>query len=290
VKLTLFSLPKAFAGIYTVIQENALKSWAALQPKAQIVLFGNEAGCAEIAGKYGAHHDPHVRTNELNTPLVSHLFQTATALTSSPYQCFLNADIILDPVLPEVVDRAHAWKKHVLLVSRRWDLDLTQPIETDRPDWFSPVKQRVKAEGRLYTPLGMDVFVFPTGFFDHMPPFSVGWPGAKYDNWIIYAARQRGIPIIDVTDAMTTVHQNHPPGGASDPRKAREHWVSMDLLGGYGCCYDILDATHVMDEQGRITRQPWQWERAAKSVKRVVQRGRYRVRRKLFGFRYTQLS
>ncbi len=289
-KLTLFTLPKPFSGIYRTIQENALRSWAALEPKPNLILFGSEEGTAEMAKKYGARHEPSVRTNELNTPLVSDIFQRATSLTTGPFQCFLNCDIILDPALPAMVDRAHCWNSRALLVSRRWDLEVNRPLATDQPDWFSVLRERTRSEGELYSHLGMDLFVFPTGLLDHMPPFSIGWPGAKYDNWIIYTGRRHGIPIVDITDAITTVHQNHPPGASTDPRKASEHWASLDLLGGYGCCYDIHDATHVMRPDGAIEGKPWRLDRTLKNLKRAVQRGRYHLRKTFFGFRYSQMA
>ncbi|MGC4074378.1 MAG: hypothetical protein QM760_18075 [Nibricoccus sp.] len=289
--VTLFTLPKRFSGIYETIQENALQSWAALQPKPEIILFGDEHGTRDAARRHGTHHKPDLATNSLGTPLVNHLFQTATKQTSTPWQGFVNADIILDPALPALLDRIIAWRPRALIVSRRWDLDVAQPIDTSVPNWFESLAHRARTEGTLYSHHGMDLFVFPTGLLDHMPPFSIGWPGAKYDNWMVYAARRLGIPVVDITDAITLIHQNHPSGpGTANPAKAQEHWINLDHLGGHGCCFDILDATHVVGSDGKIRRATRSRELLRRDVFRLAQRFRYRFRSKFLGFRYAQKS
>ena len=41
----------------------------------------------------------------------------------------------------------------------------------------------------------------------NVPPFAIG--RLKWDNWLVWKARVQGFPIIDVTEAVTIVHQNH---------------------------------------------------------------------------------
>jgi hypothetical protein len=47
--LTLFTTAKPFEGHSGVIQRNALKSWKLLHPDIEIILFGDDAGGAELA-------------------------------------------------------------------------------------------------------------------------------------------------------------------------------------------------------------------------------------------------
>jgi hypothetical protein len=47
--LTLFTTAKPFEGHSGVIQRDALKSWKLLRPDIEIILFGDDAGGAEIA-------------------------------------------------------------------------------------------------------------------------------------------------------------------------------------------------------------------------------------------------
>jgi len=287
-QLTLFTLPKRFDGVFATIQHNALKSWLELKPTPEIFLFGDESGTREAAALYGLRHFPELAVNALGTPLVNHLFRTATQYTRTPYQAFVNADIILDPGLPDLLDKVIAQKSRSLIVSRRWDIDLNEPLATDQPGWFERLAQRVRREGELYSHHGMDLFVFPTGFLDHMPPFSIGWPGAKYDNWMVYAARKKGVPVVEVTHALTNIHQNHPTGGTPNPAKALEHWINLDLLGGHGCCYDILDSTHIVTAEGALQRRRPDANDRRREAFRLVQRLRYKLRRHLLGFRYAK--
>ena len=302
--LTLFSLPKAFRSPYDQIQDNAIRSWLALKPTPQILLFGDEPGTAEIAARHRLQHVPTIARNTLGTPLVDHLFRTATSLTTTPYSGYINADIVLDPALPALLEKIHATHPRALIVSRRWDLDVHESLEllpgsassshlspsssaAAHVSSFSALAHRARTEGELYSHHGMDIFIFPRGLLDHMPPFSIGWPGAKYDNWMIYAARRLGLPVIDITAAITLIHQNHPTGpGSADPAKAREHWINLDHLGGHGCCFDILDATHVVSSEGKIHRAPRTRELLRRDAFRLAQRLRYRFRRHVLGFRY----
>jgi len=304
--LTLFSLPKAFRPPYDQIQDNAIRSWLVLTPPPHVLLFGDEPGTAEAAARHHVHHVPSIARNALGTPLVDQLFRTATSLTTTPYQGYINADIILDPALPALLEKIHRTHPRALIVSRRWDLDINDSLHppsgtsSNRSSQSSPtpsagaavtsfpgLAHRARTEGELYSHHGMDIFIFPCGLLDHMPPFSIGWPGAKYDNWMIYAARRLGVPVIDITAAITLIHQNHPTGsGSADPAKAQEHWINLDLLGGHGCCFDILDATHIVSPDGQIRRAPRTRELLRRDAFRLAQRVRYRLRRNLLGFRY----
>ena len=290
---TLFSLPKAFRPPYDQIQDNALRSWLALTPRPHVLLFGDEPGAADAAARHGVRHVPSVARNSLGTPLVDHLFRTATSLTTTPYQAYINADIILDPALPALLEKIHAAHPRALIVSRRWDLDVHESLLFTaglQSSSFTALANRARTQGTLYSHHGMDVFIFPRGLLDHMPPFSIGWPGAKYDNWMIYAARRLRVPVIDITAAITLIHQNHPTGPASaDPAKAREHGINLDLLGGHGCCFDILDATHIVSPDGKLHRTPRTRELLRRDAFRLAQRLRYRFRRHLLGFRYAPL-
>ena len=46
--LTILSTPKGFAGLFAVIQRNAIESWTRLEPRPQIILFGLVPGTDSI--------------------------------------------------------------------------------------------------------------------------------------------------------------------------------------------------------------------------------------------------
>ncbi|MGE4170696.1 MAG: hypothetical protein AB7F28_08280 [Candidatus Margulisiibacteriota bacterium] len=273
--LTVFMLPKAFEGLFDILQRNAIESWLQVYPKPTLILFGDEAGTAEVAKEYGLMHRPHIARNDLGTPLVNDLFVQATALSDSPFYCFVNADIVVDPRVAQLVDTVTHQQTRVLLVSRRWDVEVNTRIDWAHPNaeaGLETLQAKAKAQGALYPPVGMDLFVFPKGFFDAMPPFSIGWPGAKYDNWMVYYARKKRLSVVDVTLAMTTLHQNHPTGFAHNPAKQKEHLINLKLAGGYGHCYDSMDATYFMDEEWGLHRRISLRARWRVWIKRWLQR------------------
>jgi len=47
--ITFFTTPKPFRGHIGVIQRNAIHSWKLVHPEAEVILFGNEEGAAEVA-------------------------------------------------------------------------------------------------------------------------------------------------------------------------------------------------------------------------------------------------
>ncbi|NBC18953.1 MAG: hypothetical protein GVY18_16755, partial [Bacteroidetes bacterium] len=51
--LTLFTIPKPFAGHIGVIQRNALESWRRLDSDVEIILCGDDAGVAKTADALG---------------------------------------------------------------------------------------------------------------------------------------------------------------------------------------------------------------------------------------------
>src|SRR5260370_906360 len=47
--LTLYTIPKAFDEHIGIIQRNAIRSWTLLRPPCEVILFGDDAGTAEVA-------------------------------------------------------------------------------------------------------------------------------------------------------------------------------------------------------------------------------------------------
>src|SRR5215211_3122841 len=127
--LTLFSAPKPFTNPHiAMIQRNAIKSWTLL-PNVEVILFGNETGLVEAARELGVKHIPGVKCNENGTPLISSMFQLAREHNSSDLLCIINADMILMDDFVEAAHRSRSIRNKFVLLSQRWDLDITQPIE-----------------------------------------------------------------------------------------------------------------------------------------------------------------
>ncbi len=253
--LTIFSAPKPFTRPHiALIQRNAIRSWLALGPAVEVLLIGDEPGLAEVAAEMGVRHLPKVARNAQGTPLVSDIFAQARAAASAPYLCYVNGDIIFLPDFLQAVEAVVAQTpREFLLVGRRWDLDITEPLDFS-PGWEARLRTRARAQGQLHSPFGIDYFVFPRGAFAAMPTFAVGRSG--WDNWMIYHARQQGWKVIDATEATTVIHQNHDyahlPGGQPH-YKLEESQENIRLAGGPTRMFSIWEANYAL-KNGRLQR------------------------------------
>jgi hypothetical protein len=254
-RITLFSAPKPFTNPHiAMIQRNAIQSWTLL-PDVQVILLGNEAGLAEAAHELGVKHIPEVELNANGTPLISSMFQLARENSHGDLLCIINADMILLPDFVEAARRSGLQRDKFVLLSQRWDLDVTQPIEFTE-GWQNRLSSTVHRHGSLHRPAGSDFFLFPPSCYIDIPDFTIGRAG--WDNWMIYKARREKWTVIDCTPSVMIVHQNHDyshlPGG-------KPHYEHPDtnenirLAGGEANIrYTILDATHQLSPGGKLVR------------------------------------
>jgi hypothetical protein len=207
VSFTLFSTPKKFDGQIGVIQRNAIASWTRMNPAPEVILFGTDAGTAEIAAEFGLRHVPTVKCNEWGTPLVSDLFEQAQRLASGAAVCYVNADIVLFDDFGQAISRVAGWSDRFLMVGRRTDLDVTRSIDFDHHDWAAQLRNRARREGKLQIARSIDYFAFSRGLYPEMPPLAIGrfW----WDNWLLWKARSLQAKVVDATKAVLIVHQNH---------------------------------------------------------------------------------
>jgi len=245
--LTLFTTLKPCRGHIGVIQRNAIQSWCYLRPSVEIIVFGDALGTSEVATEFGIHHISGVDRNEYGTPLVSAMFAAAERLSDSPLMCYVNADIILMSDFLLAVRRL-ATEASFLMVGRRWDLDLQEPLNFEQAGWEERLRTRAVCGGTLHSMTGIDYFVFPRGLWGALRPLAVGRPA--WDNWIIYHARARGVRVIDATRVVTAVHQNHDylhhPEGETGVWEGPEAKRNRELAGGLRCLFTLADATHLL--------------------------------------------
>ncbi|HLO15045.1 MAG TPA: hypothetical protein VK206_09460 [Anaerolineales bacterium] len=266
--ITFFSAPKSFSNPHiAMIQRNALRSWTCL-PDVEVLLLGEETGLAEAAREIGVRHIPNVKCNENGTPLISSMFELARQNSQSDLLCIINTDMLLMPDFVEAAmesrslllgRRQHTPSGRVglqsfVLLSQRWDLDVTRPIEFTE-GWQNRLSSLVHNQGALHRPAGSDFFLFPSSCYTDLPDFTIGRAG--WDNWMIYKARKEKWPVIDCTPSVVIVHQNHDyshlPGG-------KPHYEHPDtnenirLAGGQANIrYTVLDATHQLVD-GKLVR------------------------------------
>jgi hypothetical protein len=249
--LTLFSIPKAFQGHTGIIQRNAIKSWTLMRPQPEIILFGDDEGTAEVAKSFGVRHVPQVVRNEYGTPLLNDLFEQAQQAAAHDVLCYANADVILMGDFFRAVNQIVRWKTCFLLVGQRWDINVRESLDFFA-GWENDLKARLGSQGVLHPSTGMDYFVFPRGMWGDIPPFAIG--RTAWDNWLVYRARARRVPVVDATDALTVVHQahdySHVPAKAGDVLEGPEAKRNLNLAGGWKHIFTLNDATHVLGVGG----------------------------------------
>lgn len=243
--ITLFSAPKPFTDPHiAMIQRNAIRSWTLL-PDVEIILLGEETGLAEAAREFGVRHIPNVARNESGTPLISSMFRLAREKSDSPLLCIVNADMILMSDFLEAARRSRLQRDEFVLLSQRWDYDITEPLDFAE-GWESRLGESVRKQNKLHRPAGSDFFLFPRSCYENVPDFTIGRAG--WDNWMIYKARKEGWAVIDCTPSMMIVHQNHDYSHLPDGKPHYEHPETNEnirLAGGQANIrYTILDATH----------------------------------------------
>lgn len=252
--LTLFSIPKAFAGLEGVIQRNAIQSWRCLHPEVEVILCGDDPGVAEVARELGVQHMPGIARNAYGTPLLRSAFTEVLAQARYDLLCYVNADIIL---LSDFTRALHEVSIDTyLLTGQRWNINITERLAFDSATWEAQLRQHVEKEAELNTTKGMDYFVFSkkvlSRLLEDMPEFAVGRPW--WDTWMVYHTRRIGLPLIDATPAVQAVHQNH--GYAHVPDRRMDKWhgpegdenmrIAIDEHIGSLPHFGVEDATHVL--------------------------------------------
>jgi hypothetical protein len=252
--LTIFSCPKPFTNPHiNIIQRNAIKSWTLLQPRPEIILIGDEKGVAEICKEFGLRHIPEVERNEFGTPLVNSIFSKAESVASNNIMCYVNADIILMSDFLLAIQKVLKYKPQCLIIGRRWDIDINVLLDFSE-ECITKLKSYVYHNGKLHAHTGIDFFIFPKGIFGEILPFALG--RTMWDNWLIYIARSKKIPVIDITHSVIVIHQNHDyshyPGGVVGILNSNEAKRNLSLAGGYLYAFTVLDATHKLIKGKRI--------------------------------------
>jgi hypothetical protein len=242
--ITVFGIPKAFDGHIGVIQRNAIRSWAKLDPDVQVVLCGDDAGCEEMAREVGADWLGGIARNEFGTPMLDDAFKQAIAIARHETIVYANADIIL---LPQIVEAARtmpwdAW----LMIGRRVDVDLDAELSSTQLSNPQELTRLAEQSGTLHGCGGMDYFLWPKAAgLDDLPPLAVGRPG--WDNYFVEHARyERGLALVDATHGVLAIHQNHDyrhvPGGDGRSYEGPEAQQQRDALGDVRG--SVYDATH----------------------------------------------
>jgi hypothetical protein len=232
--LTFFATPKPFQGHIDVIQRNALRSWQLIHPDAEILLFGNDQGAAEVCRELGIRHVPEVRRNQHGTKYLASIYEQAQQLAQHELLCHVNCDILLLDDFRLALEKIAAQFQRFLMAGQRWDVDIREPIDFQSENWSAKVRTLALQTDRQRPPHWIDYFAFRKGLYARqIPPFVVGRPG--WDNWLLWYARSSGAELIDASSVVRAVHQNHDYGyhpdgekGVWEGEEAQENYKLLD--------------------------------------------------------------
>lgn len=252
--LTLFSVPKPFAGHIGAIQRNAITSWTTLRPKPEIILFGNEKGVAQLAWELGLGHVPEVARNEFGTPLVSDVFAKAQQTASFEKICYVNADIILTRRFILAVELLHQECNRFTMFCTPWGLRLDRKLDFSAANWEEQLEKLAQAQGRPPKPVGVDLFLFPRGFYGRIPPLAIG--RSAWDNWLVFKACLGRVPGVDATPFVRAVHQDHSGtthGGTYE--LTEEHCINGRITGWWASSFVAADVPYVLEPDGQLRKK-----------------------------------
>jgi len=249
--VTIFAIPKPFVGHTGLIQRNAITSWTALRPRPEIILFGDDAGTAEICRDLELIHVPELARTQFGAPLLPDLFEKAQRLATNCLLSYVNADVILMSDFIRSLSFARTAGEKFLMVARVWRLRIDDTWDFHALDAEQKLRTYVTEHGRQGPPPGnSDFFAFPRGMWSDIPQFGVGrgW----WDPWLIYEARRLGASVVDASPFVMAVHQNHDqssyPHGLKRWRQEINH--NYDLAGKEAASFCLYDATHIANNSG----------------------------------------
>jgi hypothetical protein len=251
--LTIFTTAKPFRDHIAIIQRNALKSWTLLHPGVEVILFGDDPGSAEACRDLGLRNEPEIARTEFGSIRVDAMFAKAQQLARHQTLCYINCDILLTADFAAAVQAVQSSRSEFLMVGRRWDTDIREPLNFANPQWADLARQQALAAHHQRDEWWIDYFVFSRGLYGpEVPPFAIG--RTTWDDWLIWNIVNKKKPVIDATRSVIAIHQNHDyahhPKGEQGVWRGEEAARNAKLSGGWQHLRTIADATEVLTAQG----------------------------------------
>jgi hypothetical protein len=251
--LTLFTTAKPFCEHIGTIQRNALKSWTLLHPEVEVIVFGDDEGSAEVCTELVLRHEPVVARTEFGAIRLDDMFSKAQAFAKHDVVCYVNCDIILMQDFLRGIQQVRAAHHEFLMIGRRWDTEITGPIDFSNACWAEETRRKALAANFQQTDWWIDYFAFSRGLYrPDLPPLAVG--RTLWDNWLVWKVIDSRKPVVDASGVVIAVHQNHDyghhPQGKQGVWTGEESKRNWELGGGYRHMRNIADATQVLTPHG----------------------------------------
>lgn len=218
--ITFFTVPRPFGVVdsfdYGKIQTNAIKSWRMICPDCDIIAFGDDDSVKAACKELNVKHIPGVKCDGSGVPSLDCVFDIVKKRSRFDALCYCNTDVILVGEIKKIL-KAIRFDKY-MLIGRRYDC--SESIDIDNMDLTDTI-----SKSKWHAITGVDYFVFKKDLYPEVKPFLVG--RFTWDNWLVYEASRLGAIIIDCTNIITAIHQNHPILSHRDPivqKQISENW------------------------------------------------------------------
>jgi hypothetical protein len=99
-----------------------------------------------------------------------------------------------------------------------------------------------------------------------MPPFAIGRAG--WDNWMFYQARRKNWPLVDASQSVMIVHQDHDYGHLPQGQphyRLPETFENVKLAGGPRTIFNLLDADYQLTPS-KLQETPLTWKKFWREV------------------------
>ena len=255
--LTFLCSPKPFVAESAWNQLNALRSWRAIHPNVEIIIFGVPTGAVEAVAKINTVIVPEIECSPTGAPSFNAMADYARQHGRYDLQVYVNADILFDQTLLTTMAAARQkFTAEFLVVGERLDLVQGVQLDTRLSDWSGRILPIVKQdELRLHGPTGTDYFGFVRGLWQDMPPVFMG--RALCDQALLHYCFGRRIEVIDSTLATVAIHQyhdyQHVTGGFNQVFEGEDKAVMMQAHDLRHSLPTLADASWRFDEKGAIT-------------------------------------
>lgn len=207
--LTIFSSTRAFEGEFERIQINALTSWISLDPRPEVIVLGDEAGTEKACSALGIRWVRQIEVTGTGAPMLDSVFREVQRIANGQLLAYINPDVIVLQEFVDAIEEIHSRLRRFVLIAAPWNARVESSLIGPSQDWAATLRalKATAAPPRL----GADVFLFPKGAFDPIPPVAIGRLG--WDNWLLWRAATIGIPSVDISESVTFIHQDH--GGST---------------------------------------------------------------------------
>lgn len=244
--LTFLTSPKSFTGHADNIQRNAIRSWLAVHPDVEVIIYGDGKNVGEACRELGVRHVPNTPCSPSGVPYFNGIVEHAQIYARYDIQCYLNCDILLTPHIVSAIS-CISFSPYLIIGQR---IDLAEGVDLNiSTDWKQELEHLAdKGLATLHAPTGIDYFVFPRGMWDGLLPLVIGRAG--YDGALLAFCLRHRIPMVDGTLAIPALHQFHDYGHIEGAKF--EVWRGKDAIDNISL-HDIRHGTPtISDAQSKI--------------------------------------